>query len=152
MMTMTTIMVMMTIMMMIFQLCRFVDSGEHLAHHDEYDKHVPREVPNLTLGSPFSPPKGAWPRMCWALGLPINIAYYFTIPDVKKKECEKWMVVSFIMCIVWIGLTSYILVWMVTIIGYTFLIPDSVMGLSLVAFGSSVPDCLSSLFVARKGT
>ena len=25
------------------------------------------------------------------------------------------------------------------------------MGLSLVAFGSSVPDCLSSLFVAQKG-
>ena len=54
-------------------------------------------------------------------------------------------------CIVWIGLTSYILVWMVTIIGYTFMIPDTVMGLSLVAFGSSVPDCLSSLFVAQKG-
>ena len=55
-------------------------------------------------------------------------------------------------CIVWIGVTSYILVWMVTIIGYTFMIPDTVMGLSLVAFGSSVPDCLSSLFVAQKGT
>lgn len=54
-------------------------------------------------------------------------------------------------CIVWIGVTSYILVWMVTIIGYTFMIPDTVMGLSLVAFGSSVPDCLSSLFVAQKG-
>lgn len=40
---------------------------------------------------------------------------------------------------------------MVTIIGYTFMIPDTVMGLSLVAFGSSVPDCLSSLFVAQKG-
>ena len=31
------------------------------------------------------------------------------------------------------------------------MIPDTVMGLSLVAFGSSVPDCLSSLFVAQKG-
>ena len=58
---------------------------------------------------------------------------------------------SFVVCIIWIGVTSYILVWMVTIIGYTFMIPDTVMGLSLVAFGSSVPDCLSSLFVAQKG-
>lgn len=122
-----------------------------MAHHHEYEKHVPHEVPDLTLGSPFSPPKGAWERICWVFGLPINIAYFFTIPDVKKKSCEKWVVVSFIVCIGWIGLTSYMLVWMVTVIGYTFLIPDSVMGLSLVAFGSSVPDCLSSLFVARKG-
>ena len=83
--------------------------------------------------------------------MPINILFYFTIPDVKKESCRKFVVFSFVVCIVWIGVTSYILVWMVTIIGYTFMIPDTVMGLSLVAFGSSVPDCLSSLFVAQKG-
>ena len=77
--------------------------------------------------------------------------YYYTIPDVKKESCQKYVGVSFVVCIIWIGVTSYILVWMVTIIGYTFMIPDTVMGLSLVAFGSSVPDCLSSLFVAQKG-
>lgn len=40
---------------------------------------------------------------------------------------------------------------MVTLLGFTFGVPDTVMGLTLVAFGSSVPDCLSSLFVAKKG-
>lgn len=40
---------------------------------------------------------------------------------------------------------------MVTIIGYTFMVPDSIMGLSLLAFGTSMPDSLSSIFVARKG-
>ena len=79
------------------------------------------------------------------------MAYYFTIPDVKKKKCRKFVVLSFLICIFWIGVTSYVLVWMVTVIGYTFMIPDTIMGLSLVAFGSSVPDCLSSLFVAQKG-
>ncbi|EDO32048.1 predicted protein, partial [Nematostella vectensis] len=128
-----------------------VGFGEHLAHHHEYEQHVPHDVPDLTLGSPFSPPENVWPRICWVLGLPINLSFFLTIPDVKKPSCEKWVVLSFIICIVWIGVTSYVLVWMVTVIGYTFLIPDSVMGLSLVAFGSSVPDCLSSLFVARKG-
>lgn len=126
-------------------------SGEHLAHHREYDQRIPHEVPDLTLGTPWSPPKGIWSRICWALGLPINIAFYFTIPDVKKESCQKYVAFSFLVCIVWIGITSYILVWMVTIVGYTFMIPDTVMGLSLVAFGSSVPDCLSSLFVAQKG-
>lgn len=129
----------------------YSDSGEHLAHHHEYDQHRPHEVPDLTLGTPWSPPEGIWARTCWFLGLPINISFYFTIPDVKKESCQKYVYFSFVICIVWIGVTSYILVWMVTIIGYTFMIPDTVMGLSLVAFGSSVPDCLSSLFVAQKG-
>lgn len=30
-------------------------------------------------------------------------------------------------------------------------IPETVMGLTLLAAGTSVPDCLSSLFVARDG-
>ncbi|XP_074617599.1 sodium/potassium/calcium exchanger 4-like isoform X3 [Acropora palmata] len=79
----------------------------------------------------------------------IHLAQSFE--DVKKESCQKYVGFSFVVCIIWIGVTSYILVWMVTIIGYTFMIPDTVMGLSLVAFGSSVPDCLSSLFVAQKG-
>ena len=120
----------------------FVFTGDGLKH---------RPVPDLTLGTPFNPPEGLAARFCWFLGLPINIAYFFTIPDVKKESCQKWVAVSFIVCIAWIAVSSYTLVWMVTIIGYTFEIPDAVMGLTLVAFGSSVPDCSSSLFIARKG-
>jgi len=129
----------------------FEDSGEHLAHHHETEHFRPHEVPGLTLGTPWSPPQGLWARICWLIGFPINLIYYYTIPDVKKESCQKYVGFSFVVCIIWIGVTSYILVWMVTIIGYTFMIPDTVMGLSLVAFGSSVPDCLSSLFVAQKG-
>ncbi|XP_068688374.1 sodium/potassium/calcium exchanger 4-like isoform X2 [Montipora foliosa] len=116
--------------------------GDHLKH---------RPVPDLTLGTPFNPPEGLAARLCWFIGLPINIAYYFTIPDVKKESCHNWVAVTFIACIFWIGVSSYTLVWMVTIIGYTFGIPDAIMGLTLVAFGSSIPDCSSSLFIARKG-
>ena len=120
----------------------FVFTGDGLKH---------RPVPDLTLGTPFNPPERLVARLSWFLGLPINIAYFFTIPDVKKESCQKWVAVSFIVCIAWIAVLSYTLVWMVTIIGYTFEIPDAVMGLTLVAFGSSVPDCSSSLFIARKG-
>ena len=44
---------------------------------------------------------------------------------------------------------SYIMVWMVTLIGYTFGIPDSVMGVTFLAAGTSVPDCYSSIHAAR---
>ena len=121
----------------------FAFTGDGLKH---------RPVPDLTLGTPFNPPEGLAARLCWFLGLPINIAYFFTIPDVTKESCQKCrVVVCFIVCIAWIAVYSYTLVWMVTIIGYTFKIPDAIMGLTLVAFGSSVPDCSSSLFIARKG-
>ncbi len=43
------------------------------------------------------------------------------------------------------------MVWMVTIIGFTFGIPDSVMGITFLAAGSSVPDALSSVLVVRQG-
>ncbi|XP_067019283.1 sodium/potassium/calcium exchanger 4-like [Acropora muricata] len=125
------------------------DGGEEQPLKGDGLKHRP--VPDLTLGTPFNPPEGLAARFCWFLGLPINIAYFFTIPDVKKESCQKWVAVSFIVCIAWIAALSYTLVWMVTIIGYTFKISDAVMGLTLVAFGSSVPDCSSSLFIARKG-
>ncbi|CAH3026751.1 unnamed protein product [Porites evermanni] len=125
------------------------DGGEKQPLKGDGLKHRP--VPDLTLGTPFNPPEGLAARFCWFLGLPINIVYFFTIPDVKKESCQKWVAVSFIVCIAWIAVSSYTLVWMVTIIGYTFEIPDAVMGLTLVAFGSSVPDCSSSLFIARKG-
>ena len=36
-------------------------------------------------------------------------------------------------------------------LGDTFEIPDTVMGLTLLAAGTSIPDALASLFVARDG-
>ena len=83
----------------------FVFTGDGLKH---------RPVPDLTLGTPFNPPEGLAARFCWFLGLPINIAYFFTIPDVKKESCQKWVAVSFIVCIAWIAVSSYTLVWVGT--------------------------------------
>ena len=43
------------------------------------------------------------------------------------------------------------MVWMIVIIGYTFRIPDTVMGLTFIAAGVSVPDALSGIAVVREG-
>lgn len=42
-------------------------------------------------------------------------------------------------------------VWMITVIGSTLSIPDTVMGLTFVAAGVSVPDALSSIAVIKEG-
>lgn len=38
-----------------------------------------------------------------------------------------------------------------TIISYTLGIPDYIMGITFLAAGTSVPDCMASLIVARQG-
>ena len=43
------------------------------------------------------------------------------------------------------------MVWMAVLIGYTLSIPDAIMGLTLLAGGTSIPDALSSLAVAKRG-
>lgn len=39
----------------------------------------------------------------------------------------------------------------VTIISFTLDIPDYIMGITFLAAGTSVPDCMASLIVARQG-
>merc|ERR1719316_216627 len=46
---------------------------------------------------------------------------------------------------------TYIMVWMVTEFGIDYDIRDSIMGLTLLAIGTSIPDALSSIAVARRG-
>ena len=58
---------------------------------------------------------------------------------------------SFLISVVWISLYSYVMVWMITVIGFTLGIPDTVMGLTFIAAGVSVPDCLSGVAVVKEG-
>lgn len=42
-------------------------------------------------------------------------------------------------------------VWMVTVIGFTFKIPEAVMGLTFLAAGGCLPEAFSAVIMARKG-
>ena len=55
------------------------------------------------------------------------------------------------MAIAWIGVFSYIMVWMATSIGVVAGIPSVVMGLTFLAAGTSIPDLLTSVIVAKHG-
>ena len=74
-----------------------------------------------------------------------------TMPDVRKASKKKYFVWTFFMSIVWVGVYSYLMVWWATEIGCAFGIPDAVMGLTFLAAGTSVPDLLTSVIVARQG-
>lgn len=101
--------------------------------------------------SPFTVPPGLFARVLWILALPVTCLFYVTIPDCRKERWEQWYLVSFFLSVMWIALLSYILVWMVSIIGFTLGIPNVIMGMTFLAAGSSGPDGASSLLVARQG-
>ena len=55
------------------------------------------------------------------------------------------------MCVIYIGAAADVMVSLATTIGYTLGIDETIMGLTFLAAGTSVPDMLSSLAVAKRG-
>uniref|UniRef100_I3JEZ3 Solute carrier family 24 member 4 n=1 Tax=Oreochromis niloticus TaxID=8128 RepID=I3JEZ3_ORENI len=90
-------------------------------------------------------------KLKWLMSWPLLLLLFFTVPNCAKPRWEKYFMLSFILSTVWIAVFSYFMVWMVTIIGYTLGIPDVIMGITFLAAGTSVPDCIASLIVARQG-
>ncbi|XP_044139203.1 sodium/potassium/calcium exchanger 5 [Bufo gargarizans] len=101
--------------------------------------------------SVFTVPEDDFKRVLWVLSLPIITLLYLTVPDCRRRWWKKWFILTFVMSAVWISAVTYILVWMVTIVGETLSIPDTVMGLTLLAAGTSIPDTVASVLVAREG-
>ncbi|XP_061763622.1 sodium/potassium/calcium exchanger 3-like isoform X1 [Nerophis ophidion] len=100
---------------------------------------------------PFKAPAGVCNKLKWLTMWPLSLLLFFTVPNCAKRGWEKWFLVSFFTATVWIAGLSYIMVWMVTVIGFTLGIPDVIMGITFLAAGTSVPDCMASVIVARQG-
>uniref|UniRef100_A0A3Q2T705 Sodium/potassium/calcium exchanger 3-like n=1 Tax=Fundulus heteroclitus TaxID=8078 RepID=A0A3Q2T705_FUNHE len=100
---------------------------------------------------PFQCPAGVFNKLKWLLAWPLCLVLFFTIPNCSKPRWENLFMLSFFFSTLWIASFSYIMVWMVTVIGFTLGIPDVIMGITFLAAGTSVPDCMASLIVARQG-
>ena len=70
---------------------------------------------------------------------------------LKKPQWKNWFVITFLGSIVWIAGYSYLMVWWATVAGKVIGIPDTVMGLTFLAAGTSVPDLITSVLVAKQG-
>ncbi|XP_051776660.1 sodium/potassium/calcium exchanger 5 [Erpetoichthys calabaricus] len=109
--------------------------------HESHDDHP----------SVFTMPDADLKRVLWVLSLPIVTLLFLTVPDCRRRFWKRWFVVTFFMSAVWISAFTYVLVWMVTVVGETLGVPDTVMGLTLLAAGTSIPDTVASVLVAREG-
>ena len=60
------------------------------------------------------------------------------------------LIINFSFCLLHLGAISYEVTWLITVIGYTISVPDTVMGLSFLAVGTSIPEVFSSLIVSKQ--
>lgn len=98
------------------------------------------------------PTTGGMPALIsWYIVYPIHFLCQKTMPDCRTEKYRNWYPFTFLISMVWISFYSYFMVWMITVIGSTLAIPDTVMGLTFVAAGVSVPDALSSIAVIKEG-
>jgi Ca2+/Na+ antiporter len=90
-------------------------------------------------------------RILWFLSLPIYVLLYYLIP----KPSEKLFLATFAISLCWIAGFSLVLVYCVEIFGDVVFGSGRsvtvVMGLTVLAMGTSIPDLVSSMAVAGAG-
>ncbi|XP_075362492.1 sodium/potassium/calcium exchanger 1 [Mycteria americana] len=82
---------------------------------------------------------------------PIVFPLWSTMPDVRNPDSKKFFVITFFGSIIWIAAFSYLMVWWAHQVGETIGISEEIMGLTILAAGTSIPDLITSVIVARKG-
>nr|XP_015098138.1 sodium/potassium/calcium exchanger 2 isoform X2 [Vicugna pacos] len=101
----------------------------------------------LSLAWPADPRK----QVTFLIVLPIVFPLWITLPDVRKPSSRKFFPITFFGSITWIAVFSYLMVWWAHQVGETIGISEEIMGLTILAAGTSIPDLITSVIVARKG-
>jgi len=99
----------------------------------------------------FSWPTTLGGRIFYIIKLPLVLLLSITLPDVRRPSLWKFFPITFIGSILWIGGFTYLMVWWTAEIGNVFDIDDEIMGLTFLAAGTSIPDLITSVVVARQG-
>jgi Ca2+/Na+ antiporter len=82
---------------------------------------------------------------------PIMFLFEHSIPDCRKPQWEKYYGLTFFASIVWIAILAFAMVTLASKVACIVGIPEIVMGVTVLAAGTSVPDCLGSIIAARQG-
>uniref|UniRef100_A0A671MML4 Sodium/potassium/calcium exchanger 1 n=1 Tax=Sinocyclocheilus anshuiensis TaxID=1608454 RepID=A0A671MML4_9TELE len=122
------------------------DSDEDDENEDEAGEEGENDEP-LSLEWPETRRKQA----TYLFLLPIVFPLWLTVPDVRNPASKKFFVITFLGSIVWIAIFSYLMVWWAHQVGETIGISEEIMGLTILAAGTSIPDLITSVIVARKG-
>lgn len=61
--------------------------------------------------------KSIWHQVMWIIIWPMQLLFMLTIPNCETKRFKNLFPFTFLMCIIWIGSLSYLVAWMITIVG-----------------------------------
>ncbi len=81
-------------------------------HDQQMDTNL-RETEDLEKSNSLTIREKVWKFTVY----PIYLICWLTIPDCRIEIKQKWFYITFIMSCVWISVFSYLLIWMITIIG-----------------------------------
>jgi K+-dependent Na+/Ca+ exchanger-like protein len=88
-------------------------------------------------------------RWYWAWAVPVDWLFAQVMPDLERRPQHYLSV--FILSIVAIVGLSWVLVEAGVVLAIELGVPQAIIGLTVLAVGTSIPDLLSSLVVARQG-
>jgi len=93
------------------------DLGTHKTHEELL---VAEKGIGRLVDRPEGEGGGSWFAVAiWRLQLPLVHLLKVTVPDCRTAKWGTWYVATFAMAMLWIALFSYLMVWMITVVGKT---------------------------------
>ena len=91
------------------------------------------------------------PRIFFFYCFPLLALFKFTIIDVRKKKWTNLYPVTMMTTVVWLAFMAEGMMTGAETAGCIMAIPEDVMGLTIAAAGTSLPNLFASLIVAKQG-
>lgn len=91
-----------------------------------------------------------WVSSKWILVpmLPLTLSMKVLTPCKFKNTC--WTIWTFLVSIALIGGLTYVSVWMVHLFGQTIGIPETVAGMTILSWGTGIPELIASIVLIKK--
>ncbi|GAB0492444.1 hypothetical protein MMPV_003706 [Pyropia vietnamensis] len=122
------------------------DNGEAASDGDS-DKDAAPAGTFLGVAKPTTTPG----KLLFPFAFVWMLAFRYTIIDCSRDKYARYWAITFLVSVVWIAGISYLMVESARYFGCIVGIPAAVLGVTVLAAGTSVPDALASVSVARAG-
>ena len=122
------------------------ETGEDEHGHGSRDESYIDSLANL-----FKPPGRPVETIVWFISLPLMLVFTLTIVDCRNRRFEKYFMLTMVLAICWLGFIVNFMVHAFEAIAEDLHMSESTIGLVFSAAGTSFPDLLASLIVAKRG-
>lgn len=146
-------------------LLSVLDACQHMEHnYEQQHKHLDADSDSVCSEAEVPPPLTKFPagesrlqQLFHILLFPIRFLMQITVPDPRVIQDHtdgprlSVAILSICMCIVWLIVGSYAMVTSLERLGALLRLPDSVIGQTISAAGTSLPNYVASQVAARQG-